>query len=374
MKVLHVIPNLIKGGAQRLVVDICNELIKVKNINCAILVLSKSMNEFSWCTNKIKVVHCEIKFQLSLIKKNHIDISEYENFVNDFDPDIIHSHLYFSELICHEKPRLKIKYISHLHSNRSVFEKKNLFNFISRKSIYEIYEKRRLHKKYLKCNKKFISISSDTTNFFNSTMQTFSNKLITLPNAISLSRFTFQNPVSLPLESIKLVTVGSLIPKKNQIFLIKVVNYIKHRNYQVHLNIIGDGPERQRIEEEIKKFDLKTNVQMSGNKDFIEEELKKSDFYVHSATYEPFGLVILEAMASKLPVISLNGTGNLDIINDKIDGFLINEINPIIFGDCIINLFNNKIKYQTISKKAFEKSLLYGMKNYANQLVKIYKN
>ena len=48
MKVLHVIPNLVKGGAQRLVIDICNEFKKHKDFEVKIIVLSNSKNAFSY--------------------------------------------------------------------------------------------------------------------------------------------------------------------------------------------------------------------------------------------------------------------------------------------------------------------------------------
>ena len=117
MKILHVIPNLLKGGAQRLVIDICNELSKKESIECKILVLSKSNNEFQYCSSTLDITYCSVNFSLSIFRKNQINIDSYERFIDGFKPIVIHSHLYFSELVCHENPRPNIKYISHLHSN-----------------------------------------------------------------------------------------------------------------------------------------------------------------------------------------------------------------------------------------------------------------
>ena len=373
MKILHVIPNLLKGGAQRLVIDICNELSKKESLECKILVLSTSHNEFQYCSSALDITYCSVSFKLSIFKKNQIHIDSYENFIAEFKPDIIHSHLYFSELVCHENPRSNIKYVSHLHSNRNLFKKKKVFDFFFKKNIYEFFEKKRLLKKYIRSNKKFISISSDTYKFFTKEMPQNTFDLVSLPNAINLSRFkSLSNPIV--LNKIRLITVGALVPNKNQMFLIDVVRYIKKNNYAVHLNIIGDGPERKKIQNRILELKLTENIKLSGNLDLIEDELKQADFYVHSALHEAFGLVILEAMASRLAVVTLNGRGNNDIIDNGINGFILNEKNFKIFGDIIIKLFSNTADYKKIVKKGYESALKYDITFYVNKLLKVYKS
>jgi glycosyltransferase involved in cell wall biosynthesis len=373
VKILHVIPNLLKGGAQRLVIDICNELTIKEGLECKILVLSNYVNEFQYCSSTLDITYCSVSFKLSIFKQNQININSYENFIDEFKPDIVHSHLYFSELVCHENSRPNIKYFSHLHSNRSVFKKKTVFNFFSKKSIYEVFEKNRLLTKYKKANIKFISISSDTYRFFTIEMPQNTNDLLSLPNAINFSRFKLLNK-TLSSKQIKLITVGSLVPKKNQIFLVEVVNYIKNKNYDVRLNIIGEGPERKNIQNRILELNLNSIIKLSGNQDLIEEQFKKADFYVHSAVYEPFGLVILEAMASRLAVVSLNGSGNSDIIDNGINGFILNENNFKKFGDIIINLFSKPSEYKKLVNKGNENALNYDIKIYVNKLYKFYKN
>jgi len=234
-------------------------------------------------------------------------------------------------------------------------------------------KKKKLLKKYKKANKKFISISIDTEQFFKSNFRKYSKNLVSLPNALNFQRFKaeIKDPSH---KKISLITVGNLLVKKNHIFLLDIVNYLKRKQVSVTLKIIGDGIERERISTKITKLGLESNVTLYGQLDLVEEHLKKADFYVHSATYEPFGLVILEAMASGLPVISLNGSGNADLIKDKINGYLIEDQDPVKFGDVILDLFQNKEKYKSISKKGFETCANYDIKNYVTQLLKIYKS
>ena len=194
-----------------------------------------------------------------------------------------------------------------------------------------------------------------------------------LSNSINLARFK-QLSKNSSIDIIKLISVGNLLRKKNQIFLLDIIKYIKQKNYPVHLNIVGEGAERKNIANRIDFLDIKENVTLSGQKDIIESELNSADFYLHSAIYEAFGLVLLEAMASRLPVIALNGSGNKDLIENNVNGFIIEDQNPKVFGDIIIDLFCNKEKYQKISDEGYKTSLKYDISNYIVNLLKIYKN
>ena len=68
--------------------------------------------------------------------------------------------------------------------------------------------------------------------------------------------------------------------------------------------------------------------------------------FIHPATYEPFGLVIIEAMAAGLPVISLDGKGNRDIIKHKVNGYIFQNQNAVKFGEALIKLKENLMNTQ----------------------------
>lgn len=373
MRILHVIPNLLKGGAQRLAIDICNELAKKDNIECKLLVLSNEKNEFAYCSSNIEIIYCNVKFKLSFLRSNIIEIEEYEKVINDFKPEIIHSHLYLAELICHENPKRNIKYVSHLHSNNPVFKNANLLIFWRKEVIYNYYEKLRLKRKYLIANKKYIAISKDTYNYFKTNIPEHSKNIRILANGINLERFKISKPPFFN-SKIKLITVGNLLVNKNQIFLLDVVKYIKNKKYLINLNIVGDGPEKGNIKKRINFLKVEENITISGQKDYVEEELKKANFYVHSANSEGFGLTIVEAMAVGLPVISFNAKGNMDIISNGVNGFLFENKKASDFGEVIIELFNNKEKYQKVSVQGLKTSLEYSLTKYVKNLMLIYNN
>lgn len=371
LKILHVIPNLLVGGAQRLVLDICNELNRRENIKVKLVIFDEK-NEFELISEGLDIEVCKASVMPSISKKTSVNIEEYENIVDQFSPDIIHSHLYLAEIVTRENSRPNIKYFSHGHDNMIQLNNAGISTFFSKKKLTDYYEKGRLLGKYKKGDNTFIAISKDTQDYFNKTLPNSLNKnVVLLHNAIDTKRFTNNSENELDKE-IRLINVGNLLDKKNQIFLLDVVKYLLDNHVKVKLSLVGDGGNKQLLENKIEELKLQDNVQMLGAVDNVEEYLWSSDVYVHSALYEPFGLVLLEAMAAGLPVVSLNGRGNSDIIADGDNGFLIEEQNAPIFGNRIIELMNNSALYQEIVHSGKKFSEKFDIKNYTDKLLRIY--
>ncbi len=328
IKVLHIIPSLKIGGAERITFDICKELASRENIQVCIVIMENVVS-FDIPENlEIRVTNSNVK--LSKYKKNHYDLKDYVDIVNNFKPDIIHSHLFQAEIFSRALLIKEVKYVTHVHDNMIQLNKFELNSHLN-KRISNYYEKKWILKRYKKVNNYFISISSDTTNFLK---QTLSNKLqkniFELNNAINVSKFSNNNKRVIG-SKIKLITIGSLVDKKNQILLINLASDLKFNAIPFDLIILGDGPNFKMLHEEINHRDLQEHVHLMGNVKNVEFYINNSDLLLHSALYEPFGLVLLEAMSSGLPVICLDGRGNRDIILTGKNGFLLSENNSNLF-------------------------------------------
>lgn len=80
--------------------------------------------------------------------------------------------------------------------------------------------------------------------------------------------------------------------------------------------------------------------------------IKNFDLYVYSAQAEPFGIAILEAMATSKTVIATEVEGMVDIIENEINGFFVPPQNPQIMADFIIDATNNRPRTTEIRKIA----------------------
>ena len=99
----------------------------------------------------------------------------------------------------------------------------------------------------------------------------------------------------------------------------------------------------------------------------------ESNIYLHTATSEAFGLVILEAMAAGLPVITLDGKGNRDIVVNGENGYIFKNQDTCLFSDQIIELMKKKKLYEKISVNGQETAKGYDITNYTTKLMKLYK-
>jgi glycosyltransferase involved in cell wall biosynthesis len=124
-------------------------------------------------------------------------------------------------------------------------------------------------------------------------------------------------------DAILLTTVGRLIPRKAVHELLAIVREVA--NPKVHLVIIGDGPERPKLEALAKGWQVAERVHFLGN---VSDEAKFqvlniADIYLSSTQHEGFGLVFLEAMAVGLPIVSYDNGGQVDFLVDDKTGFLV---------------------------------------------------
>ncbi len=377
IKILHVIPNLLKGGAQRLAIDICNELNSRNNVETR-LIYFEGENEFSFLTKDIKVEKCSASVIPSLTGKNKIEIENYEHFIDGYEPDIIHSHLYGAELVTRERFRKNIKYFTHCHDNMRQLQTLNIKTFRSKQKIVEFYERKLLIPKYVSSDSGFIAISKDTQSYFQCVLpNSLHRNIFLLHNAVNIKKFTKTAEIKVKNEKIdypiKLINIGNLLEKKNQMFLLDIIESLKKAGVKVHLKIVGDGIKKQQIAESVQKRNLTKEIQMTGSQDNVAELLGESSIYVHTALYEPFGLVLVEAMALGLPVISLDGKGNKDIIKDGKNGYLILEQNPDLFAEKIKYLINHQHIYNEMSSFAANYAKEnFDIVNYVNKLLKIY--
>lgn len=373
MKILHVIPNLIKGGAQRIAIDICMELSKRTDVE-VMLVYFEGENEFSYLTNGLAIKKLDINFKLSFTSKNNIDLSSFETLLDEFQPNIVHSHLYLAELITREKTRGNIQYFTHCHDNMRQFRTLGNISPKSKTDLIEYLEKKRLFKRYKKCNNRFIAISKDGLTFLRKNLpKKLNENVLFLSNAFNLVNF-------LPKEKhdekmgIQLVNIGNFIPKKNQQFLIEVMHALNQKNKNVSLTFVGDGETRKAVESKVKLLNLDDHIKFQGRTNDVASVLAENKIYVHSALYEPFGLVFLEAMSVGLPIVSLDGKGNRDLIQNDENGYLVPQGDTAQFVDRILQLVNNPENYFRIQQNGFETAKKYDIVPYCDRLIEIYTN
>ena len=379
LRILFVIPYLASGGAEVLLGNICLELSK-KGHGVTVVCLEENPTSFKNFPNvhqflevaKPKKIEFSIKFSIPNILKVHS--TDYIKIIETFKPNVIHSHLFLAELISHSYFKKGISYFSHAHDNMFQLEPLG-YKTIQRRKWFHYAERLWLLSKYKKFNNQFVSISNDTSDFLNRALPKGLRKNIHLLNN-AIDYYSFERKIKSfnSTKKIRIISVGSLVVKKNHILLLEIAKELIKQKINFEIEVLGGGILMKKLVEKTSEQKLNEYIFFRGNVGNIPEYLAKADIYLHPATYEPFGLVILEAMASGLPVICLNGKGNVGLNVEGKTGFMIDFPNAEKFAGKIIYLMNNPEEYAKISEFCVNFSKDYDIENYCKKLVELYQN
>lgn len=373
MNILHIIPSLRKGGAERLVLDICIALSRVPGCNVTLVTFSDE-NEYSHLSRQVYHRVIPSKVIPSISGRPVVQVDALLRFIYEIKPDVIHSHLFEAEMVSRWVTLSGVKYITHCHDNMHQFRKFGWKDLLSKKRLTELYERHLIIRMYKIIDNRFIAISNHTSDYFKKSLPASLAKNITLlPNAINCKKFSHYGRDN-DIKLLSLINIGSFVPKKNQKFLLLIAEQLKKRGVDFRVVMLGDGPLRSDIERMVRESGLQSQVSCTGNVDNVEEYLHRYTIYVHTSVSEPFGLVLLEAMASGLPVVTLNGGGNADLIDNGKNGFLINKQDAELFADKIMEIWENKNLYSQMSTYAQEFAKQYDIKEYVDKLLELYKN
>jgi L-malate glycosyltransferase len=124
--------------------------------------------------------------------------------------------------------------------------------------------------------------------------------------------------------NIRICNIGYLDMKKRQDRLIRAFNLVISKYPEMELHIAGDGPEREMLEKLVLDLGLASHVTFHGllQRPEIVKLLHSCDIFALSSDYETFGVVVIEAMACGLPVVSTRCGGPESIITDDWLGLL----------------------------------------------------
>lgn len=180
------------------------------------------------------------------------------------------------------------------------------------------------------------------------------------------------------------LSVGRNHPKKNFKLLFKIAKeLIENRFYKFTFIIIGDNVNKlnKYMNDEIKDnflllesfgIDFENGVPLIPNRELI-KFYKASDLFVFPSYIETFGIVLIEAMAAKLPIITTNVEGCKDLIENDLNGYLLDPENSKEFCSKILFLLKNMDIYNKYSYNNYIKAKNYDWDIIVNKYVKTYK-
>jgi glycosyltransferase involved in cell wall biosynthesis len=158
---------------------------------------------------------------------------------------------------------------------------------------------------------------------------------------------TISNGVRLPdqssrpaLDVLSVLAMGSLTPKKGFDVLLQAFRLVRQRAPEARLTIAGDGPEGARLRALASALGVADGVRFPG---VVTGDAKTALFagariFVSSSRREPFANANLEAMAAGLPIVATRVGGNVEMVEDEVNGLLVEPENPEALAAAVLRL------------------------------------
>ncbi|WP_290033380.1 glycosyltransferase family 4 protein [Ligilactobacillus cholophilus] len=187
------------------------------------------------------------------------------------------------------------------------------------------------------------------------------------------------NPVTInengitDLDNKKIIAVGRLEEEKGFDLLIKSWSKLENLFPDWKLEIFGKGTRKDELLNLISELDLK-NIKLRGYSNNIEDEYKKASFFVLSSRYEGFGLVLTEAQMYGLPCISYDITGPNEIVEDNVNGFLVDRFDIDEFAKKMSELMCDPEKLTVFSQNARKNIYRYELNSIVKKWEKVFKD
>ena len=201
----------------------------------------------------------------------------------------------------------------------------------------------------------FVLVSQELQHFYEENMKSSKCQCIWIPNFIDDIPKTDSS-----LQEKNVISIGRLSKEKGYLDLLKLYekNLKKYPDWILH--IVGDGPEKETLENYIEKENLKDKVILHGfqGKEAINKLLHSSSIYLMTSYTESFGIVLIEAMSHGIPCIAYSSAeGAKELIHDGENGFLIPNRREDEMLEKIDLLISNPEKRIKMGKEA-KKSIL----------------
>lgn len=337
IKVLHILPSLSRGGAEKVCFDIVSNLDREK-FSPSLLLFKDNGEGLAWKA-KLK----EIGVPLFSLKKNcKIDLKniwQIYKTITSLKPDIVHTHL---------GADVYGKIAARMAGIKAIVSSEHNINKSERKIITS------LKKITAKWSDVIFPVSQAVKNDAMARYNLSSEKLVVIYNGIDINYFNNNNPKNnnLVKDEIIIGAMGRLSTQKGFAHLIEAAEKIRYKNYRILIAGIGELEDELRAQISVLKLNEKISlVGKVEPRDF----LKKIDIFVFPSLWEGLGLVALEAAAMGKPIVA-SATGGISEIISNESGYLFEPGNESDLADKIneVILNSNEDIIRQKTAKAYE--------------------
>ena len=185
-----------------------------------------------------------------------------------------------------------------------------------------------------------------------------------IPNPVELpSSFSAETQTPASPGARTIIGMGRLVPQKGFDLLLEAFSRIAGKHPQWSIKVLGNGPDKERLEAQAESLGLKNRVSFVGAVSDPFPVLHAADLFVFSSRFEGFGNALIEAMACRLPVISFDcPAGPADIIRDGVDGVLVPREDVAALATAMDRLMSDPAERERLARRAPEVLTRFSLK------------
>ncbi|HOW28489.1 MAG TPA: glycosyltransferase family 4 protein [Elusimicrobiota bacterium] len=358
IKIAHLTVGLGAGGTERLVTEMAISL-NPALFDVHVLVLKKR----DFRADLLEKNRIPVTF---LNGRNCLDLSVIpaaNRFFKDHSFDIVHSHLIWANsLAASLKGRNKL--IWHDHDTG---ESMRWFD-------------RAMEKLFVGKSDRIVAISDAVAQRIALRCPAQSDRVRVIHNAIRLDVDSGNGaPAAKPPFQKTGPVVGYLgrldEPKKGVAVLIRAWPGVLNTHPSAQLVIVGDGAAALDLEILTRQLGLQKSVRFLGEQSDVKSHLAAFDIFVLPSLWEGFGISLLEAMSSSLPVVATRVGGIPEVVADGETGLLVPPGNVQALGEAVSSLLSDPVRAQDMGKKGLARVRgHFDMKMNISQLEKLYQD
>jgi glycosyltransferase involved in cell wall biosynthesis len=214
-----------------------------------------------------------------------------------------------------------------------------------------------------------VGVSLDIRNHFVDFLEFAPQRVSVIHNGIELP----EQPVRGLSHPAVVGSAGRLFPVKDFPLMVEIARIVAEEKGPLRFELAGEGPERNRLEGLIDAWGLRGSFRLHGHLTDVEVFYQGLDIYLNTSLHEGIPMSVLEAMAWGLPVVAPQVGGIGEIIEDGVEGFIVDGRNPKDFAEkCMIlkNVDQRKRMGQAARKKV---DRLFSAGKMASQYVQLYR-
>lgn len=360
IKIVHIISGDLWAGAEVLVYNLIKKQQYNKNLVVRAIILNPGV-----LAGKIQNLGVD-SLILSEMKVSFISILIIAiKYIRSFRPDIIHSHRYkenIISLIC-KLFILRVKLITTQHGIVEIIEKK--------KNITKSFVNKLNHIIISWFYANIVAVSQDIKGKLIKEYSLPESKVSVIHNGVTVS--TPKQKKTIRDDCFHIGSAGRLTGVKDYSLFIKVASEVFKVDKNAFFYLVGEGPLFDKLSEEILLNNLQDHFFLEGECRNMPEFYSKLDLYINTSIHEGIPMSILEAMSMGLPVVAPKVGGIPEIIEEGMEGYLINSRHPSDFADKCLLIKNENILRQRLSSGALGKiQELFSLRRMESDYFKLY--